>query len=226
MCTLCAAQTYSPATGSPNASTCDPCPGALPKHVATTTRTLPLTDCRQKHHRACLISLCSLRLAGGAWEGRCAGLTSGVLGPANTSAPRGSDDYTSCTCNAGYSGADGGPCPACVPGKYKPEQGPQDCASCERGTYSNRTAQTNVSTCADCWANTFQNQLGAGHPDDCAACPANTFSARRSTSIADCTCNVGYSGTWPHPLSTSVTVAQMCSFPTVRAKRCCRVTSH
>eukprot|EP00961_Rhodomonas_salina_P098975 1331360-Rhodomonas_salina.7 len=46
---------------------------------------------------------------------------------ANSRAPQRSAFKEDCICNAGFSGADGGPCPACVEGTYKPAPGPQKC---------------------------------------------------------------------------------------------------
>jgi len=76
---------------------------------------------------------------------------------------------TNCTCNTGYEGADGGPCTACVPGKYKATNGSVACVQCPVDTY------------IDVQASAF-----------CKACPKFTTSPVGSTSIDSCICKVGY----------------------------------
>ena len=71
-------------------------------------------------------------------------------------------------CNAAYAGPDGGPCVACVAGKYKTSMG-SACTACPAGTYQNRTAST-----------------------ACVACHASASSPSGSVSAANCTCNPGY----------------------------------
>jgi hypothetical protein len=80
-----------------------------------------------------------------------------------------------CTCNAGYTGPDGGEeCTACIAGTYKGFNGSSPCTLCSAGKYSEETHQTSESTC-----------LG---------CPAETSSLPGSGSKTGCICNAGYSG--------------------------------
>ena len=51
-----------------------------------------------------------------------------------------SEDLASCTCNVGYTGPDGGPCTACVPGKYKGLVGAGSCDDCDTGKISSSPA--------------------------------------------------------------------------------------
>jgi hypothetical protein len=53
---------------------------------------------------------------------------------------------TNCTCNAGWTGPDGGTCTACVSGKYKVLTGSALCTDCGAETYST-TASSTCSTC-------------------------------------------------------------------------------
>ena len=76
---------------------------------------------------------------------------------------------TNCTCNTGYEGADGGPCTACVTGKYKATNGSVACVPCPVDTY------------IDVQASAF-----------CKACPQFTTSPVGSTSIYACICKLGY----------------------------------
>jgi hypothetical protein len=78
---------------------------------------------------------------------------------------------TNCTCNTGYDGADGGPCVACVVGKYKSTNGSTSCEDCAVNTYSDMTARA-----------------------VCSVCPALTVSLLGSTSIWSCQCTLGYTG--------------------------------
>jgi hypothetical protein len=97
--------------------------------------------------------------------------------PAGTTSPIWSDalaDCVSASCNAGYTGPDGGPCSACVAGKYKTASGSAGCTSCGVGTYSASTGATAASTCV--------------------TCPGNSNSPSSSDAVVDCTCNAGYTG--------------------------------
>ena len=50
--------------------------------------------------------------------------------PSNSNSPAGSTALTSCACNAGYSGPNGGVCTECEAGKYKASTGPAACTNC------------------------------------------------------------------------------------------------
>jgi hypothetical protein len=84
---------------------------------------------------------------------------------------------TSCTCNAGFSGPDGGTCSACVAGKYKALRGTATCSNCGTGTYS--------------------TAVGASASSTCSACPSNSNSPEGSSALTNCTlthCTAGW--TW------------------------------
>ena len=49
----------------------------------------------------------------------------------HTYSGEGSRMLVDCTCNKGYTGADGGPCVACVEGKYKSSNGSNVCTDCK-----------------------------------------------------------------------------------------------
>ena len=90
----------------------------------------------------------------------------------NAQSPAGSNEAVACTCNAGYTGPDGGTCTQCTAGTYKPTKGPYSCISCQPGKYSTALGAADVSTCVDC--------------------KANSDSAEGASSASDCTCNKGY----------------------------------
>ena len=94
-------------------------------------------------------------------------------------------NITVCSCNAGWSGTDGN-CTACVPGKFKLNNGAQSCSGCAAGSYSNTTAVT----CVECEAGNYS----AADRTECIRCPANTHSAQGSGAISNCSCNPGWTG--------------------------------
>lgn len=79
---------------------------------------------------------------------------------------------TSCLCNAGFTGADGGPCAECAGGTFKGISGSAECGTCAADTFSNGTAAT-----------------------ACANCAANSVSEAGSTVASDCKCNAGFAVT-------------------------------
>ena len=94
--------------------------------------------------------------------------------PANTQAPAGSDGVINCVCNAGFIGADGGPCEACVAGTYKTTAGSAACALCPANTWGGGTGSVEASTCL--------------------ACPNNSVSAAGSGVDTACLCSPGFTG--------------------------------
>ena len=75
---------------------------------------------------------------------------------------------SNCTCDAGHSGPDGGPCELCEAGSHKTVAGEAPCAQCLAGSYA-----------------------GAGS-SACQACPAHSSSPAGSQALANCTCAAGY----------------------------------
>ena len=84
-----------------------------------------------------------------------------------------SDEQTDCTCNSGYTGGDGGPCVACIAGKYKVQNGDAACTNCVAGQYSTTVGATS---------------------DTCQTCVADSNSVEASDQETDCMCNSGYTG--------------------------------
>jgi hypothetical protein len=74
-------------------------------------------------------------------------------------------------CQSGYTGPNGGPCTACVAGKYKSSSGSSACSSCSSGKYNPAPGGTSSAACT--------------------LCPV--YSTSVSASIA-CNCNRGYTG--------------------------------
>lgn len=121
---------------------------------------------------------------------------SGTSGPAATT-------ITSCQCNLGYTGPDGGVCGECLAGKYKSSVGSDSCVSCDDNAYS-PSASTALTACACNAGYAGENgavcqQCGAGKYEDtashlCTDCVLNSNSDAGSSQSTDCVCNAGYFG--------------------------------
>jgi hypothetical protein len=91
------------------------------------------------------------------------------LCPVNSRAPASSGLLSSCVCNAGYFGPNGGPCTACM-----------------TGTFSGEVGVTNASACVLCPGGTYSSTAGASA---CASCPTpRTFSLPGTITEAGCGC--------------------------------------
>ena len=93
--------------------------------------------------------------------------------PELSSSPAGSDAVSDCTCNAGASGTDGGPCLPCAAGKYKSDTGSDACISCP----ANTNAPAGSDAESDCILNTCNAGLTSDGNGGCAACAAGTYKA-------------------------------------------------
>ncbi|KAJ1465571.1 hypothetical protein T484DRAFT_1647989, partial [Baffinella frigidus] len=127
---------------------------------------------------------------------------------ANSASPAGSGAITDCTCNTGYTGADGGSCSVCLAGTYKTGTGSAACTSCGVNTYSTAvdgtvckgcpvgTYKVNTGTgeCTECSANTFSATVGASLENTCIGCPTGSSSVARSGVRTNCVCDAGYTG--------------------------------
>ena len=75
-----------------------------------------------------------------------------VVCPVNSySVVVGASSVSTCTCNAGYTGPDGGACSACLPGSFKAQTGSAACALCPNNTFSDTGGN---SSCVPCQTNT------------------------------------------------------------------------
>jgi hypothetical protein len=162
-------------------------------------------------------------IACGAGTYSLAGASSCLSCQANSDAPPKSRSPTACTCNAGFSGADGQECTACV-GSWKDEAGSSPCIECGLGKYSFELARTSPSTCRVCPNNSYTTTMGSISIEDCMCnggftgasgnciaciegkykdssgnatctqCNANSNSPAASNSFAHCSCNAGFTG--------------------------------
>jgi hypothetical protein len=142
--------------------------------------------------------------------------------PLNSYSYEGSRSSLNCTCNAGYSGANGQNCVECLEGKYKDWQGQGACKSCPQNANSTRAAYSiticecspgftgsNGSICtacqpgsfkvlrgpADCvlcHSGTYSNTAGATSADTCVPCLSNQDSLPGASILQNCTCKPGY----------------------------------
>lgn len=90
-----------------------------------------------------------------------------VTCPQHSTSAAQSEAQSSCLCNAGYTGPDGGACEACGFGSYKSEVGNAACASCAPGQYTAATGSDSSGACLNCELGTFLEVAGAV----CDACP-------------------------------------------------------
>ena len=86
----------------------------------------------------------------------------------NEDKPIAAVNITECLCNAGFTGNDGGPCLACVAGKFKEDVGSALCSTCRPNTFSAEQAVT------------------------CVECPLNSTSSASSISVHNCSCDPGF----------------------------------
>ena len=117
--------------------------------------------------------------------------------PINSHSIHTSGSLTECICNAGYEGPDGGPCTACVPGKFKSLNGSAACQSCDMHYFSDVPASTICTSCV-----TFLNsdgaiteQIGSGTSEDC-ICDLSQGFLQISDEFGNRTCSGCQAGTY------------------------------
>lgn len=144
--------------------------------------------------------------------------------PDNSSSVAGSSVVTSCICNAGASGPNGGPCSLCVSGKYKPVTGTAVCTNCSANTFSTVIGATSIFTCTNCGANSQSGvssevcvcNQGYTGPDGgvCLACVAGTF----KTVIGSAECVLCANNTFSGVVgSTNASLCQSCQANSISA---------
>ena len=109
----------------------------------------------------------------------------------NLHSEAGSPSIESCICNAGYTGPDGGPCVACVPGQFKGVNGSAPCEACHSGSWEDQSAST---ACELCSPGKFSTAVGATTNKTCEDCPEMTQSLAGSWSVYNCRCAPGATG--------------------------------
>ena len=122
--------------------------------------------------------------------------------PTDSDAPEASSEKTACTCNAGSTGPNGGPCTKCVEGTYKVNSGNTKCKSCPANadspsgsimlsacTCNAGSSGLDGDTCSECASGTYKSTSGS---KSCSTCPANAASAQASTKPTDCMCYKGF----------------------------------
>jgi hypothetical protein len=188
-CTDCGANTYSATVGATVASTCQACganrqsssgSGALTSCICNMGYTGPnggtCTACAVGKYKivtgAAACTDCGANTYS-ATVGATVASTCQACG-ANRQSSSGSGALTSCICNMGFTGPNGGTCTACAAGKYKTATGSAACTDCGAGKYLTTTGATALATCT--------------------ACPSNSQSGLGSTALTSCVCNLGFTG--------------------------------
>jgi len=188
-CSLCPDGKYSTSTGAISEATCDACPAASSSGAGSDEG----TDC-----------VCNMGYtgpAGGECSSCAAGTFKNVTGssvclqcswgkysigtgmtseatcsgcPPHTYSGEGSSKIGNCTCNKGYTGADGEACTACAAGTFKDVNGSSPCSLCPGGTYSTLSGAVSVAVCGEC--------------------ALDSFAEAGSDEATDCKCNIGFTG--------------------------------
>ncbi len=186
-CTKCDVNTYSLTVGANSYSTCVACPGNSTSVVGSSIfRACWCIAGYMMFPTSSNFQSCAICPSGKyqpyVGQGGCYSCTSGTysltLGatvaetclacPVNTWKKGG--HAGSCVCDAGYQGADGGPCLACIAGKYK----------------TSHAWLVGIDVCTDCGVDTYSSTIAAGTSDTCVACPVNTKSVNGSSSLSMC----------------------------------------
>jgi hypothetical protein len=198
-CTDCAPGKYLESTGALSVDACVACAAG---RYSTTTGAPLESECVR-----CEAGKYSTTV-GAASESTCIGC------PAHAHSPSGSDAGVDCLCNAGYTGADGGECSACVPGKFKDAAGsasctecapgrylttagaylPEACVKCSPGTFSTTSGADSPETCLACAAHTYSTTEGAPNASFCLQCPQHASSPPGTSVLTGCRCDLGYYG--------------------------------
>jgi hypothetical protein len=184
-CSWCGTDSYSLA-GATSCSVCPPYSTSLPQSISR-------FDCRchagfsGAHGGPCL------KCVGGTFkdivgsseciscgQGRYSSSTTASTGcvrcPFESDSPAGSDRITDCTCNSGYSGADGTPCGACLAGTYKEERGSANCTACGAGFYSPVAGASLATDCMPCPVGKYSRKMIAEFEGECYDCEPGTYS--------------------------------------------------
>jgi len=206
-CADCGIGTYSVSVGANQSSTCLTCPLNADAPVGSNIST------------ACTCNAGAYGIDGGTCVQCAAGTYTTLTGPeksivvdtTNLSACSacpihsnsipGSSVYTACTCNAGYTGPNGGPCNTCPINSNSPGGNTtctcnigasgldgENCSLCYTGTYKTTSGDA---LCTNCTAGTYSAIIGAASSVVCQNCPANSDAPPASIK---CTCNAGFWG--------------------------------
>ena len=202
-CTLCGQGKFSTATASATGAVCLNCP---------TNSNAPLGSsaaagctCDAGYTGPGGLVACSVCLAGtfkvatgpaacsicpADWYSTAVGATSDTCQtcPANSMSSAGSSLESQCVCKPGYTGPNGGPCIACVAGKFKTTSGTAECTDCPLHTFSVVTAKAD-STCSACLTNAVTLQTGSALATQC-VCNLGYYGAN-GASVSCAACEVG-----------------------------------
>ena len=102
--------------------------------------------------------------------------------PDNTVAPALASYVANCSCVAGYSGPQGGPCYGCSYGTYNSGVGKSACDGCSPGTYGTGVGFIAPTNCSACAAGTYSNATAASSQAVCHNCETGTYNPNPSES--------------------------------------------
>ena len=92
-------------------------------------------------------------------------------------------EKTTCRCDAGYGGADGGDCTACALGQHNDLSRPAACAACDPGFYSSTASRAAYKECP---VDTEQPGYSKTSRTDCTDCESGKVSAAGSATCGTC----------------------------------------
>ena len=170
-CAVCHDNAHTPRTGAALATDCVCEPGYFEAAALACAACPPGTAKAGPGNEAC---------------GECAADVFCVLGsvapvpcPDNSTSAGGSDEFTDCHCEPGFSHDAERECVLCAPGKFQPQSDQPECAGCPE--------------------NTFLPSSGASHVAQCLACDPNARSEAASLAATQCLCTAGHSGAPSEP---------------------------
>ena len=217
-CTHCDAGKYSTAQGASAAGTCLNCEGGKYSATVGATGVSTCTNCGAGKYSSTMggASTCINCLAGQySATVPAVNSTSCLSCPGNSGSAAGSTAVTSCLCNVGYTGANGGMCAACDAGKYKTAAGSAGCTSCAAGKYLSSTGATAAGACVPCPVNAQPATASAAtsclcnagfllQAGVCGACPKGTYKATAdNVACTNCRANT-------YSLATGATTIDTC----------------
>ena len=168
-CAECPAGMYKASQGS---ATCSKCDGGTASRATAAEAESTCQPCTREEYAAAGSEVCQ----------SC---------PRDAQSVEPRDVRTTCQCNAGSHGLDGGECSACPSGTYKPLAGSHPCTQCASGKFSNAQQQDTEDTCRECQA----HQFATPGSNACSACPSNTETWSPRATKGDCKCRRGFNGT-------------------------------
>ena len=216
-CTDCGAATYSTTVGATVATTCIGCPTSSNSPISSVALTActcnvgfsgpdggTCTGCVAGTYKTVTGTAVCNTCGGNTYSTAVAatGVATCVACPTSSNSPISSSALAACTCNAGFTGANGGTCTSCIAGKYKTATGSAVCSDCPTSSKSPTSSSAlaacicnpgytgpNGGPCLLCGSPYYKDTNGSAA---CSVCPSGSGgTCTNCTSLTDCTCHPG-----------------------------------